>query len=497
MNNQISNKISFVMILLLVLFFGNYIFKNTLGQTLQLKQEYEDLVILSNNDIDYSTLLVNVKNQLTELDKLIIDKDVHAGQIQQLLMNQIELLKKEHNINITHVPAPHQYQQGQYTVITGAFELEGQFIDLLRLIYQLESQFDQANLASVKFKLKRNLLLNKKELYATIYFQNIKKMYNLIGLFILILSLSSCKDFFEEDISENNIVIITPSDNAIFTNLNVTFDWEDMDEVINYRMLLGSPNLSNPSAFYMDSSVTLSALVLSLDPGDYEWKVRAENNSSETNYSSIMHLKIDSSYSLSSQSIVLYTPENNFYTNNDNFNFSWQSLYAADNYQVVIKTGIDWNTGSVLLDTVVQATNINNPLSLTEGNYIWSVKGVNNLPSETTFSTKRLFNVDLTSPNSPNLNLPNTTINSLNTDSLYLFDWSRAANNGTAQSSLYDSVFIYSDTIQYPIYSYGSLQEDTTLTLPNFSGVYYWNVKTYDQAGNFSSFPYFMKFTVL
>ncbi len=175
MNNQISNKISFVFILILVLFFGNYIFKNTLGKTLQLKQEYEELLELSNNDIDYSSLLVNVKSQSEALDQLIIDKEIHAGQIQQLLMEQIELLKKEYAVKITRVPAPHQYQQGQYTVITGVFELEGNFVDLLGVIHQLESQFDQANLAAIRFQLKRNILYNQKKLYATIYFQNIKK----------------------------------------------------------------------------------------------------------------------------------------------------------------------------------------------------------------------------------------------------------------------------------------------------------------------------------
>lgn len=175
MNNQISNKITFVLILLLVLFFGNYIFKNTLGNTLQLKQDYEELLELSTNEIDYSNLLLNVKTQLSELDQLIIDDNIHAGQIQQLILEKIELLRKKYAINISRVPAPHQYQQGQYNVVTGVFELEGDYKELLSLIHELESQFSQANLASIQFKLKRNVLYNKKQLYATIYFQNIKK----------------------------------------------------------------------------------------------------------------------------------------------------------------------------------------------------------------------------------------------------------------------------------------------------------------------------------
>lgn len=174
MNNEISNKISFVLILVLVLFFGNYIFKNTLGQTLKLKKEYEELLLLSNEDTDYSILSKALISQTTTLDELIIDNDVHAGHIQQVLMSQIEKLKNEGDVSITKVPAPHTYKQGMYTIISSGFELQGSFIDLLNLIYRLESNFNQANLASVSFKLERNLLQNKKELHALVYFQNIK-----------------------------------------------------------------------------------------------------------------------------------------------------------------------------------------------------------------------------------------------------------------------------------------------------------------------------------
>ncbi len=163
------------MILVLVLFFGNYIFKNTMGKTLELKQEYEQLLALSTTDVDYSNLLININQQLTELDKLIINKSFHAGQVQQLLMEQIEHLKKEYRVKITKMPAPHQYKQGNYIVLTEVFELEGTYKELLGLINELESKFDHANLSSVNFKLKRDFNQNKNKLYATVYFQNIKK----------------------------------------------------------------------------------------------------------------------------------------------------------------------------------------------------------------------------------------------------------------------------------------------------------------------------------
>jgi hypothetical protein len=328
-------------------------------------------------------------------------------------------------------------------------------------------------------------------------FKTLRRMPRLIGLLLLVVSLSACKDFFEKNLEEQSITLITPANNAISTNLNITFDWEDVDGATNYRMLIGCPSLNNPSTLYIDSSLTLSTVQYSLSPGEYEWKVRAENNSSETNYSPTMRLVIDSSFNLSSQTIILYDPINNTYTNNNNFSFTWQDLYAAENYQLTLKSGTNWNTGTIFLDTNLTTTQLANPINLPEGKYSWSVKGINNLPSETNYTSKFLINIDLTSPNRPNLGLPDASTGNLYSDSIYEFTWSRAANNGTVQSTLFDSIFIYSDTIQNPTGRYGSLQQDTSLTLPNNSGTYYWTVITYDAAGNQSTQPYFQSFIVL
>lgn len=312
----------------------------------------------------------------------------------------------------------------------------------------------------------------------------------------LVVSISSCKDFFEEDISSESMVIITPSNNAISTNLNITFDWDDLQGAYDYRFLIGSPNLSSPSSFYLDSTCDVSVLELTLNPGNYEWKLKAQNSSSATPYSQMMNLTIDSSYSLTGQSILSFVPLDNYFTNSSSFAFNWQDLYSAEQYNLLLKKGANWNTGLIILDTTLTSTNLVNPMVLAEDNYTWGVKALNNLPSETDFSTPKSIKIDLTVPNSVNLNLPSDMTQGLNADSSYLFDWSRAANSGTVQSSLFDSIYIYNDTIQEALFRYGSLQEDTSLTLPSSSGIYYWNVITFDEAGNQSSLQIFKKFTV-
>lgn len=175
MDKQISNKISFFIIAAILVLSGNYVFNNTLGTTFKLKAEYEELLALSESEVDYSFDLQKVETKLTSIDKMIVGKELSAGQIQHQIMEQIENLRDTFSVNITNVPAPHQYDYLNYTVITGSFELEGRYSGILKLVHYLENNFDNAILASLHFKLKKDMLKNKEKLYATLFFQNIKK----------------------------------------------------------------------------------------------------------------------------------------------------------------------------------------------------------------------------------------------------------------------------------------------------------------------------------
>lgn len=175
MDKQISNKISFFIFVILLVFLGNYIFNNTLGKTFALKQEYEELLELSESEKDYTYDLQRVNEKLSAIDKMMVGKELSPGQIQQQIMKQIELLSDSFSVKIMNLPAPHQYNYLNYTVITGQFELEGDFENLLKLVNYLEIKFENAILASLEFRLKKEALNNKEKLYATLYFQNIKK----------------------------------------------------------------------------------------------------------------------------------------------------------------------------------------------------------------------------------------------------------------------------------------------------------------------------------
>ena len=170
---NISNKISFIFVSILSFICTIYVYQNTLGDSFKIKQEYEELVSVSQSETNYAEALSETSIKLKELDELIIPKTMNIGKVQQVLMEQIEKIKDTNNIHITKVPSPHQYKENKYTIITEIFELEGSFVNLLKVFNLLERNFKQARLSSLHFKLKENPKKNK--LFATVYFQNIKK----------------------------------------------------------------------------------------------------------------------------------------------------------------------------------------------------------------------------------------------------------------------------------------------------------------------------------
>lgn len=305
-------------------------------------------------------------------------------------------------------------------------------------------------------------------------------------IFTMVLLFSSCQDFFEKDLSGIYPTVILPSDGTIQTNTNVSFIWQEVKGATGYQFIVGSPTLASPGNYYLDSTVTGTEFTLGLFPESFEWKMRGVNNASYTNYITTRQLQIDSSYDLGGQTILLYTPTDSYYTNDSTVTFTWQNLYSADSYNFVLKQGSSWNTATQLESQSLAVSQYTSSNVFSEGEFLWSVRGENTLPSNTPYATEFTLYIDQTNPADPIGVSPSSSTLGLHADSSYLFNWTRPVDPGTIHSSLYDSVYIFSDTLQAPINSYYSLAEDTTLTLPSATGTYYWRVVTFDKAGNYS-----------
>ncbi|MBN2833702.1 MAG: hypothetical protein JXR48_01920 [Candidatus Delongbacteria bacterium] len=310
------------------------------------------------------------------------------------------------------------------------------------------------------------------------------KNHYLIMLFIILTYLSSCTEIFETNITDSEVTLLSPIDSlSTYDNLHL-FLWEEVEGANEYNLRIVRPSFANIENIILDTIITQTQFNFSLNPGIYQWGVKASNVNYETSYT-IWNINIDTVNDLSLLTTSLNAPINNYMTNNTEISFSWNSIYGADTYYYeVIKT--DWETGELQNAGFTENTYAN--VSLTEGVYFWGVKALDNYSQTETFYSVRSFTIDTTIPEIPILIEPanNDTISENTLELPYIsFKWIRNSENSTPTS---DSIRIFSDeNLENEVFS--ALVSDTTYSYAFTQyGKYYWYVRSIDAAGNISTF---------
>lgn len=295
--------------------------------------------------------------------------------------------------------------------------------------------------------------------------------YFFVSLLIL-LSISCEEIVLETDISDKNVILLAPSDNAQFNSTSVTFSWEAVEDATNYQIQIAKPNFANATEIILDTKTTETSFIQQLNVGTYEWRVRALNSSYTTPYITRI-VTVVSNDDFSSNVVVLNTPINNLITNTSSQNLSWSSVIGATAYQLQIFD----NSSTLLLDQNLTTTSYN--YTFAEGSFTWKVRATNG--SDYTLYNSRTVLIDTTNPNIPSLTSPanNTTV----TNNTISFSWTRTPVTG---SSEFDSLYVYTDSGLNNLLLKDRVTSPHSETISN-AGTYFWKMKAFDVAGNVSA----------
>lgn len=300
-------------------------------------------------------------------------------------------------------------------------------------------------------------------------------------LSITFLTLFSCNEIlFEKDISNKEMVLIAPSDEAQFYSTGVTFSWENVENVNEYRLQIAKPNFANPMQIVLDTVVSTNTFSYQFNIGEYEWRIKGVNSAYETPYKS-RFFTIVSDEDFQNNSVVLNTPSNNLITNSAAQNLSWQSIIGTSSYQVQVYDG----SSTVISDQTITATSLN--YTFPQGNYNWRVRASNG--TEQTLYSSRSILVDTTVPNTPVLSSPANA--STTTDNDVSFQWSRTPIVGSVEK---DSIYIYTNSALTSLQLKNQVSSPFTTNLN--VGTYYWFLKSFDEAGNISNSSSVFSFTI-
>lgn len=310
-------------------------------------------------------------------------------------------------------------------------------------------------------------------------------------LFLIVLALASfsCEDILEEDITDDMVQIVSPSENAVIESNVVNFRWNSIKGAASYRIQL----YGSGQSMVFDTLVnTVSSFTHPVRGGSYQWRIRAENSAYQSSYTFPSNFTVVETDDLDGQQVILSAPGNGIFFGNTAITCSWQVLTAADKYEFELT---NTTNGNVFTNAELTRGSLILPANELESDarYTWKVKASNSF-SHTPFSVRE-FSIDRVSPNQPQNLLPaNSSRQSAN---LQLdFTWNMPPDSGNVQSPIRYTIEFSRDASFLPV-----IQSSTTLNA-NFQqifsqpGDYYWRVKAQDEANNTGSYSTSFKFTV-
>jgi hypothetical protein len=312
-----------------------------------------------------------------------------------------------------------------------------------------------------------------------------KRITDFTKLIILLLFLSGCEEFIEPSIDKKAVVLLAPVTGTESAQYAQSFWWQEVESALKYRLQVVSPDFINTRQLVLDTLVSGTRFNFTLDPGNYEWRVRAENGSSQTPYTSAAFVIYASS--ITQQQPQVQTPANNTLTNVNSASFSWLRLYGADKYRLEIDTNNFADETVLFFDQTTPNLNYNVTFNR-DKTYQWRVMALNDT-AQSKWSSIQNVTFDSTAPAEVALNAP---ANGITIVSPVAISW--AATSTAAKYQLYiyksDQTTLYSNT--FPITLTG-----TSYAFTGVSGEkLYWEVRAIDAAGNAGAFSEFRNFTV-
>lgn len=172
------------------------------------------------------------------------------------------------------------------------------------------------------------------------------------------------------DLSNQIMVLSSPSNNLITNELSITFKWDTITYANGYRFELASPDFNGTEVISPQILATDSFTHLFSNEGEYEWRVRASNDISVTTYST-RSIHIDTT---APNQPTLIAPAHNSITSDSIIVFTWDrgTVSGSD-----IFDSIFIYTDSIILSNIhsmsmASATNFSD--SLSPNTYFWRVQ---------------------------------------------------------------------------------------------------------------------------
>jgi hypothetical protein len=189
-----------------------------------------------------------------------------------------------------------------------------------------------------------------------------------------------------QNLSNQNVLLVSPVDDQVQSDSIVSFLWQELDFASNYRIQIATPDFSNSSFITEDVIVEVDNYSTVLTDSEYQWRVRGENETSVTPYSTHSFF-IDSS---APSAPILNTPNDRDTVSAPVF-LGWSIDESSSQDTLYIYSDSLLNNLIIQIGLVETSYTFTNPVL---DKYFWRLRSVDAAGNVSPFSPVRSFCVD-------------------------------------------------------------------------------------------------------
>lgn len=145
-------------------------YKRAFKVTLDLRKLNEELTIKSQEASTSTQRLSKKQIELKNINAVIGKENTPNDVVQQQFLLFIERMNSK--LTVASIEEVYRFDHPDFIINTNVITIKGDYLSLVKFMYQLEKEFNFARLVSNHIYIKKNKKLKKDELFATLTLQN-------------------------------------------------------------------------------------------------------------------------------------------------------------------------------------------------------------------------------------------------------------------------------------------------------------------------------------
>ena len=154
------------------------VYKMAIKETVTKKRNYKEIKAEIEKAENAPSIIAGLNKRIEAYNKLLGEQNQQELSVRDLLLNYGTQYCHDTRAILKNFPEPHIYKSSNYEIETNTMVVQGGFIELLKMLYALETNNNFGRIQSVIFQTEMNIRTKQKVLISKLYLQNIKHYDN-------------------------------------------------------------------------------------------------------------------------------------------------------------------------------------------------------------------------------------------------------------------------------------------------------------------------------